>query len=89
VYFEDRDGKIVLYKLDRLTLDKVVLNENIGTVDYKEGEIKISSLTVLKGSFSDNRIQVRVQPLSNDLNALRNVYLDVDLSNSTFTAYPE
>ncbi len=89
VYFEDRDGKIVLYKLDRLTLDKVVLNENIGTVDYKEGEIKISSLTILKGSFSDNRIQVRVQPLSNDLNALRNVYLDVDLSNSTFTAYPE
>lgn len=89
VYFEDRDGKIVLYKLDNLTREKVVLNDNIGKVNYSEGEVLLYDLTIIKGSFDDNRIEVRVKPLSNDINALRNVYLKVDISKSKFTAYPE
>ena len=40
VYFEDRDGKIVLYRLDPATGEKVVLKDDLGTVDYVEGEIK-------------------------------------------------
>jgi hypothetical protein len=89
VYIEDRDGKIVLYTLDSVTGEKVVLDKELGDIDYDEGELKIYNLTIIKGSFFDNRISVRVKPLSNDIKALREVYLDVDVANSSFTAYKE
>lgn len=89
VYIEDRSGKIVLYRLDSVTGEKVVLNSNIGDIDYVNGELKMYNLTIIKGTFFDNRISVRVKPLSNDIKALREVYLDVDVANSSFTAYKE
>ena len=88
-YLEDRDGKIVLYRLDSVTGEKVVLDSEVGDIDYSKGELRIYNLTIIKGSFFDNRISVRVKPLSNDIKALREVYLDVDVANSSFTAYKE
>ena len=89
VYVEDRDGKIILYRLDTVTGDKVVLDNDIGDIDYVRGELKMYNLTIIKGSFFDNRISVRVKPLSNDIKAMREVYLDVDVANSSITAYKE
>ena len=89
VYLEDRDGKIVLYRLDTATGEKVVLNSEVGDIDYEKGELKMYDLTIIKGTYFDNRISVRVKPLSNDIKALREVYLDVDVANSSFTAYKE
>ena len=89
VYFEDRDGKIVLYRLDPATGKKIVLKDDLGTVDYVEGEIKLYDVTIISGSFFDNRIQVRVQPAKNDVIAERSLYLDVDITSSKFTVYPE
>ena len=89
VYVEDRSGKIILYRLDTVTGEKVVLDNDIGDIDYVKGELKMYNLTIIKGSFFDNRISVRVKPLSNDIKAMREVYLDVDVANSSFTAYKE
>jgi len=89
VYVEDRDKKIVLYRLDSVTGEKVVLDRDIGDIDYVKGELKMYALTIIRGSFFDNRISLRVKPLSNDIKALREVYLDVDVANSSFTAYKE
>ena len=89
VYVEDRNSKIVLYRLDSVTGEKVVLDSDIGDIDYVKGELKMYSLTIIKGSFFDNRISLRVKPLSNDIKAMREVYLDVDVPNSSFTAYKE
>lgn len=89
VYLEDRGGKIVLYRLDSLSGDKIVLNDYVGDIDYSKGEIMLYDLTIIKGSYFDNRIEIRVKPASNDINALRNVYLDVDIPNSKFIAYQE
>jgi hypothetical protein len=89
VYLEDRNGKIVLYRLDSLTGEKVVLDDEVGDIDYQKGELRLYDLTIIKGSFSDNKISVRVKPLSNDIKALREVYLDVDVQNSSFVAYKE
>ena len=89
VYVEDRGGKIVLYRLDSVTGEKVVLDSEVGDIDYVKGELKMYALTIIKGSFFDNRISLRVKPLSNDIKALREVYLDVDVANSSFTAYKE
>ena len=89
VYVEDRDGKIVLYRLDSVTGEKVVLDKELGDIDYEKGELKMYNVTIIKGSFFDNRISVRVKPRSNDIKAVREVYLDVDVANSSFTAYKE
>ena len=89
VYVEDRGGKIVLYRLDSVTGEKVVLDSEVGDIDYVKGELKMYALTIIKGSFFDNRISLRVKPLSNDIKAVREVYLDVDVANSSFTAYKE
>jgi hypothetical protein len=89
VYLEDRAGKIVLYRLDSLSGDKIILNDFVGDINYEKGEIMLYDLTIIKGSYFDNRIEIRVKPASNDINALRNVYLDVDIPNSKFNAYQE
>ena len=89
VYVEDRGGKIVLYRLDSVTGEKVVLDKELGDIDYEKGELKMYNVTIIKGSFFDNRISVRVKPRSNDIKAVREVYLDVDVANSSFTAYKE
>lgn len=87
-YFEDNDGEVYLYTLGP-TGDKIVLFESIGKVDYMKGEVIIDKLTIIKGSFFDNKIEVRVTPRNKDLNALRNVYLDVDITKSKFTTFSE
>ena len=46
-------------------------------------------LIIIQGSFFDNRIEVRVVPLSNDVTASREVYLDVDIPKSTFSIKAE
>jgi len=88
-YLEDRNGKLVLYRLDSITGDKILLNDSVGDVDYDKGEIKIYDFTILKGSFSDNRIELRVKPANKDIEVKREMYLDVDVSNSKFVAYKE
>lgn len=89
VYMEDRDGKIVLYRLEATTGQKIVVDNEIGKIDYDKGEVIIYSLTIIKGSFFDNRISVKVKPLVNDIQAFREVYLDIDVANSSFIAYKE
>ena len=89
VYIEDRKGKIVLYKIDSITGDKVVLNPNLGTVDYGKGEIRMYDLIILKGSFDDDKIEIRATPASNDIVSSREMFLDVDITKSKFTIIQE
>ena len=88
-YLEDRNGKLVLYRLDSITGEKILLNDSIGTVDYIKGEIIMTDFTILKGTFSDNRIELRVKPANKDIEVKREMYLDVDVSKSKFVAYKE
>ena len=88
-YLEDRSGKIVLYRLDSTTGEKILLNDSVGDVDYAKGEIMLYDFTILKGSFSDNRVELRVKPAKRDIEVKREVYLDVDVSKSKFVAYKE
>jgi hypothetical protein len=88
-YLEDRDGKMVLYRLDPVSGDKILLDDSVGTVDYAKGEIEMTNFTILKGTFSDNRIELRVKPANKDIEVKREMYLDVDVSKSKFVAYKE
>jgi hypothetical protein len=88
-YLEDKDGKVVLYRLDSQTGDKIVLNQNQGEINYSTGEIKLYNLTIIKGSFNDEKIEVRLRPQYNDIVAKREMFLDVDISKSSFTIIQE
>lgn len=88
-YLEDQDYKIVLYYLNPQTGDKIILNSNQGDINYKTGDIKIYNLNIIKGSFNDNKIELRIKPQYNDIVAKRQVYLDVDIEKSFFTLIQE
>jgi hypothetical protein len=89
VYLEDRGEKIVLYRLDSQTGDKIVLNESQGLINYTKGELRIYNLNIIKGTFSDNKIEVRLKPQYNDIIAKREIFLDVDIDKSSFTLIQE
>lgn len=89
VYFEDREGKIVLYKLDSISGEKIVLKYDLGDVNYEKGEIRLYDLIIIKGSFSDDKIEIRAKPAVNDVASAREMFLDVDISKSKFTIIQE
>jgi hypothetical protein len=88
-YIEDRDGVVVLYRLDPQTGDKIVLNSSLGKINYDIGEIMLFDLNIIKGTFDDNKIEIRLKPKTNDIIAIREMFLDVDISNSKFTIIQE
>ncbi len=89
VFIQDQDEKIILYKLDPQTKQRIILNKNIGTINYNKGEIQIYGLTIIKGSFSDNKIEIRLKPQFNDIVAKREIFLDVDIDKSIFSLIQE
>lgn len=86
---DDTFGKIDLYRLNSLTGEKVYVQKEVGEINYAKGEIQLYNLTIISGSYSDNKIEIRVEPASKDVNAMREVYLDVDISKSNFNAVAE
>jgi hypothetical protein len=89
VYIEDRNGKLVLYTLDSVTGDKKVLRPNLGEIDYETGELRMYDLIILKGSFNDDKIEIRALPAENDIVSAREMFLDVDITKSKFTIIQE
>ena len=89
VYIEDRMGKLVLYKLDSISGEKQVLNSNLGEVDYGTGELRMYDLIIVKGSFNDDKIEIRAMPAQNDIVSAREMFLDVDITKSKFTIIQE
>jgi len=55
----------------------VVVNNNAGTIDYIKGEIKLSPI-VFTSSQSTIGIEIEAIPESNDVLALRDIYLELD-----------
>jgi len=88
-YIEDRDKKIILYRLNPQTGDKIILNAEQGEIDYEKGDVRLYNLNIIKGSFADNKIEIRLRPQYNDIIAKRQVYLDVDIEKSSFTLIQE
>lgn len=89
VYIEDRSGKLVLYKLDSITGEKKVLRSNLGEINYATGELRMYDLIILKGSFNDDKIEIRAVPAENDIVSAREMFLDVDITKSKFTIIQE
>ena len=71
----DEIGIIFFFKL--VDGVPVIVNNNAGTVNYKKGEIKLS-ITIFTSSENSTGIQIEAVPESNDVLALKDIYLELD-----------
>ena len=63
-----------------------ILRRNVGSINYKEGVITINPVNIISGKLKDGQTIVEIQatPYSNDVIGLQDLYLQLDISNSTF-----
>ena len=61
----------------------IVVVPNAGAVDYVKGEIVINAINITGTIKSDNIIEIQAVPESNDVIGLKDLYLQLDISNST------
>lgn len=74
-----------LFLFQELSDDKInILSTKFGTVNYDTGEILIDTVNITSTSLSDNIIEVQAIPLSNDVLARKELYLQLDISKSNF-----
>ena len=81
---DDQKGNGYLYKIDPTTQSRFVLNAQQGTIDYGKGEVMLNRLNIIKGTYDDGRIELRVNPSNKDIYAYREAYLSLDLQSSVF-----
>lgn len=78
-------GELVLFKLIG-SQEPQILRRNIGTIDYIKGEITTSPLEIISTSknFGGNPIiELSAIPRSNDVIGLQDLYLQLDINNTT------
>ena len=64
---------------------RTYVDENVGTIDYNTGVVTLNSLNVASTVNSNNTIDIILLPKSNDVVAVRNQLLEIDLANTTIT----
>ena len=83
-------GTIDLIRLTSQTQAKVV-KKSIGTIDYEKGEIKLTPInitnTVVNRGFPV--IEISASPCSNDVLGKDDLYLQLDMENTTIESIPE
>ena len=60
-----------------------VINSSAGSIDYEKGEINLSTVNFLSTTKPNNIIEVQAFPRSNDIVGLKDLYISLDVSNST------
>jgi hypothetical protein len=89
-YLENlEDGTIRIYTIDSNTATKKILVDNAGTVDFERGDITLDSIQIVKGTNEDNEIFISALPLNDDISAVREVYLELSVQDSTFQIFQE
>jgi len=77
-------GTIFLFKLNSPT-EPIIVKQNIGIIDYKKGEIKLNPINIISTVVNRNApiIEVSANPLSNDVIGLQDLFLQLDVNNTT------
>jgi len=83
-----RTGRIVFFRLASQT-EVVVVASNAGTINYQKGEILLSPVDFRETSKNRGEnpiIEISAIPKSNDVIGLQDLYLQIDINNSTLNA---
>ena len=79
-------GSVFLFKL-RSPTEPIVVKKNIGYIDYIKGEIRLNPINILSTDVTSGAvpvIEISACPYSNDVIGLQDLYLQLDLKNTTF-----
>ncbi len=60
-----------------------VIDSSAGSIDYEKGEVNLSTINFLSTTKPNNIIEVQAFPRSNDIVGLKDLYISLDVSNST------
>ena len=83
-----RTGRIVFFRLASQT-EVVVVASNAGTINYQKGEIILRPVDFRETSKTRGEnpiIEISAIPKSNDVIGLQDLYLQIDINNSTLNA---
>lgn len=72
-------GKIIIFKI--VNNIPVIVIQDAGIIDYKKGEILLNPITITKTVIPDI-IQIQAIPESNDVIALKDIYLELNTENT-------
>jgi hypothetical protein len=77
-------GTVFLFKLNSPT-EPIIVKQNVGTIDYKKGEIKLNPINIISTIVNRNTplVEVSATPYSNDVIGLQDLYLQLDVNNTT------
>jgi hypothetical protein len=93
VYLGDRPtgnlqkGTVFLFKLNSPT-EPIVVKQNVGTIDYLKGEIRLNPINIISTQVNKNSpiVEVSANPFSNDVIGLQDLFLQLDVNNTTVSA---
>ena len=80
-------GSLFLFTLPNAgSLNPTIIKRNVGNINYKKGIITINPINIINGKLKDGQtiIELSACPKSNDVIGLQDLYLQLDISNSTF-----
>jgi len=93
VYLGDRPtgnlekGTVFLFKLNSPT-EPIIVKQNVGVIDYIKGEIKLNPINIISTMVNKNSpiVEISVNPFSNDVIGLQDLYLQLDVNNTTVSS---
>ena len=80
-------GSLFLFTLpDVGSTNPTIIKRNVGNINYKKGIITINPINIISGKIKDGQtiVELSACPKSNDVIGLQDLYLQLDISNSTF-----
>ena len=83
------DGTIRIYTIDSNTATKKILIDNVGSVNFEKGDVTLDSIQFISGSNEDNDIFISAIPSNDDISAVREVYLNLSVEESSFQIFTE
>ncbi len=81
------NGSLFLFSVPSIdSQSPTILKRNVGTIDYKSGVVTLNPINIQSGMIKDGQtvIEISASPASNDVIGLQDLYLQLDISNSTF-----
>ena len=81
------DGSLFLFTVPTpSSTTPTIVRRNVGSINYEKGIITINPINVLSGKIKDGQtiIELSACPVSNDVIGLQDLYLQLDISTSTF-----
>ena len=73
-------GRLIFFKLENNT--PIIVKNNAGIVKYDEGEVLLDVVNITGTDLASGFVQIEAVPESNDIIALKDLYLQVDIGNS-------